>query len=427
MEWTKKSKRNAQRAAVSLVCSLAAFCYTVPAAHALTANWGQSDLDLWFYTNTDDPGQRFLVPTFANLYSVDPETQQFEPSTVSDTSRLGSALFAFNTSNNITPNLAAQRYQINSVTFTATMTYDGSPKRVQYDNQPISQSALLSQYLPGGSVTSQRPMELYGAGLRAGYTGYEFGSNVSGPPLVDEVTHPYPEPEFGYIAYPIVRNETAPGVFDNVDVMNSVTGGYSETAENNWTTPFTPDPWAIGTANVPVGEDIPSLTTFTFSLDLTKPGVRSYVQESLAAGGLGLFLSSLHSTGVMGTSGGGYPRWFTKEASPFVTPARLPQLAIDYQILPDGLPGDYNGNGVVDAADYVLWRKGGPLLNQVDDPDHVTVQDYVEWRVRFGNTAGSGSGSGLFDSNAVPEPIAILLVALAAPFFAQFRHGRKRR
>ena len=61
---------------------------------------------------------------------------------------------------------------------------------------------------------------------------------------------------------------------------------------------------------------------------------------------------------------------------------RLPaSVEIDYQILPDGVPGDYNGDGVVDAADYVLWRKGGPLQNQVDDPDHVNMQDYIEWRV----------------------------------------------
>ena len=32
-------------------------------------------------------------------------------------------------------------------------------------------------------------------------------------------------------------------------------------------------------------------------------------------------------------------------------------------VVPAGLPGDYNNNGGVDAADYVLWRNGGPLLN----------------------------------------------------------------
>lgn len=78
---------------------------------------------------------------------------------------------------------------------------------------------------------------------------------------------------------------------------------------------------------------------------------------------------------------------------------------------PAGVPGDYNNNGTVDAADYVLWRNGGPLQNQVDDPMVVNDQDYVEWRARFGNTA-PGSGS-LSDSGAVPEPTTALLAAFA--------------
>ena len=67
-----------------------------------------------------------------------------------------------------------------------------------------------------------------------------------------------------------------------------------------------------------------------------------------------------------------------------------------------GVQGDYNGNGVVDGADYVLWRNGGPLQNEVDTPGTVNAADYTAWRARFGNTSGSGSllGAGA----AVPEP-----------------------
>ena len=77
-----------------------------------------------------------------------------------------------------------------------------------------------------------------------------------------------------------------------------------------------------------------------------------------------------------------------------------------------GVPGDYNGNGVVDAADYVLWRSGGPLQNEVDTPNVVNQQDYVEWRARFGNTAGSGSAS-LAGTSAVPEPSTALFSVFA--------------
>ena len=88
-----------------------------------------------------------------------------------------------------------------------------------------------------------------------------------------------------------------------------------------------------------------------------------------------------------------------------------------------GVPGDYNGNGAVDAADYVLWRNGGPLQNEVDNAGVVDAQDYVEWKARFGNTSGSGSGS-LSTSSAVPEPTAFMLAFLAIGTLAAVRRNR---
>jgi hypothetical protein len=82
--------------------------------------------------------------------------------------------------------------------------------------------------------------------------------------------------------------------------------------------------------------------------------------------------------------------------------------------VPAGLPGDYNGNGKVDAADYVLWRNGGPLQNEVTTPGTVTAGDYTEWRARFGNMAGSGAGLG----GAVPEPGTIVLAMIVGVLFA---------
>ena len=78
--------------------------------------------------------------------------------------------------------------------------------------------------------------------------------------------------------------------------------------------------------------------------------------------------------------------------------------------VPPAVPGDYNGNGKVDGADYVLWRKGGPLANEVDNPGTVDAADYTEWRARYGNPPGAGSGLG---AGAVPEPTAALLALVA--------------
>lgn len=81
-----------------------------------------------------------------------------------------------------------------------------------------------------------------------------------------------------------------------------------------------------------------------------------------------------------------------------------------FQVIEVGSPapsGDYNNNGVVDAADYVLWRNGGPLQNEVDTPGTVDAADYTAWRARFGNTSGLG-----LDAAQVPEPTSggLLLV-----------------
>ena len=76
------------------------------------------------------------------------------------------------------------------------------------------------------------------------------------------------------------------------------------------------------------------------------------------------------------------------------------------------LAGDYNGNGTVDAADYVMWRKNlgsnTSLLN--DDTPGVSQDDYTRWRTHFGQT--SNGISSILES-AVPEPRSGLLLAIA--------------
>lgn len=87
-----------------------------------------------------------------------------------------------------------------------------------------------------------------------------------------------------------------------------------------------------------------------------------------------------------------------------------------------GLPGDYNQNGTVDAADYNLWRdrlgSGTSLPN--DDTAGVGPDDYTRWKNNFGNSAGSGSSArSSTEGNvaSVPEPSAhflLLILSLAA-------------
>ena len=83
-------------------------------------------------------------------------------------------------------------------------------------------------------------------------------------------------------------------------------------------------------------------------------------------------------------------------------------VGLSSEALP-GLPGDYNNNGTVDAADYVAWRNGGPLENEGVTPGVVDQEDYNFWRAQFGNSS-AGSGGGLA-AGAVPEPGTLWLAA----------------
>jgi hypothetical protein len=70
-----------------------------------------------------------------------------------------------------------------------------------------------------------------------------------------------------------------------------------------------------------------------------------------------------------------------------------------------GITGDFNNNGTVDAADYVLWRDGGTLQN--DPTPGVQSGDYDVWRANFGRT---GAGSAASISATVPEPCSVVLM-----------------
>lgn len=79
----------------------------------------------------------------------------------------------------------------------------------------------------------------------------------------------------------------------------------------------------------------------------------------------------------------------------------------------ESLPGDFNKDGNVDAADYTVWRN-----------ESLGPEKYLEWKSHFGQSAGNPGGAG--QSAAVPEPGASALMSICAAFWPICRQRIRR-
>jgi hypothetical protein len=115
--------------------------------------------------------------------------------------------------------------------------------------------------------------------------------------------------------------------------------------------------------------------------------------------------------------------------APFGTTARSANFAISYtttgaadpgrfvSLLPDVL-GDYNNDGVVDIADYTVWRDslGQTAAGLAADGNRAGVVDAADlaiWQTHFGQTGASDTR--LSSQSAVPEPATGLLLIFGIP------------
>jgi hypothetical protein len=164
------------------------------------------------------------------------------------------------------------------------------------------------------------------------------------------------------------------------------------------------------TSNGGIRIDVTMTSATTYSLAITR----------LANPGSPAFTSSGTFNNIL--DGGGNPRpvdWIqishvgnlSDTGSPPTTGTDLYIRSI--AITTPGTPGDNNGDGKVDAADYVLWRKNPSAFG--GDP-----AGYNTWRTNF----GIGTGSGLV-SGAVPEPgTFVYMVTMAAGAAGTIRRRR---
>ena len=137
-------------------------------------------------------------------------------------------------------------------------------------------------------------------------------------------------------------------------------------------------------------------------------------------------------------------------ATPFATEAAQDGLSMRFILavtIEDAI-GDYNSDGLVDAADYTVWRDnlGAAITLPNSDPNAATPnlvdeEDYTFWKANYGFVVGQAetefrNGSIFFDTSlpgggalggvaAVPEPSAalMLLVGVAGLLIGRRRSG----
>jgi hypothetical protein len=98
---------------------------------------------------------------------------------------------------------------------------------------------------------------------------------------------------------------------------------------------------------------------------------------------------------------------------------------VTYDISPVGIPpaGDYNNDGTVDAADYVIWKKvegtNTDLPNDGTLTGTVGADHYNLWRANFGQPSGSGAGG--VAKASVPEPTTVVMLLIGGVVVALSR------
>ncbi len=194
---------------------------------------------------------------------------------------------------------------------------------------------------------------------------------------------------------PVVVNQlggTLGTTFLSGDTVMNISGGDFSAQNNGF---HSPESWA------PEGSTV-DLYGLAFSQGLIDLTAELMLGESLTITDLGTELS-----GVLG-DGSNFR---------FLTSARGRVIANGEVTVTKLLQGDFNHDGIVDAADYTVWRDTlGQVVAMGTGADHdfdgvITDGDREVWAARFGTTVESLLAAGAL---SVPEPSALVLSLVLA-------------
>jgi hypothetical protein len=255
---------------------------------------------------------------------------------------------------------------------------------------------------PGGTVA-------HGSGLPVES---DVDNNLSGDPIVTAAYHsPDGKTPLALAALNLISPNLAPALTTTFSASASFSFDVSTLQSGNLLVGLL-DPISSG----------PGFTSLHFSIEREGAIVEDQTFATMAAATMyfddnPLDLSALKA-GVTGT----LDLEFSLEMTTFDNGTRygVNFLVADVGLVA-GLPGDYNGDNVVDEEDYTVWRDSLGSLTSLpnDDTAGVGPDDYDRWKAHFGETAGSGAGAtvdlpGGARTAAIPEPASVILLLVAA-------------
>jgi len=312
---------------------LAAFAVTVLAGNCVSQTIsGSIDrpiIDRWNYPFASQPGTEPTVPVFAALRQTGFDDRD--------------ALFllTFDSAGLVPPGLGAERYIVRGVTVTAWISAED---RFEYD--PTFDAVATSfdsadpDYRP--DADAGKPVELFGAAYRAGWTSLVYTESSPFSPFP-----PFP-PQEG------VRNVYA-AVFDEAGVPTDIGRQVRQK--------FEAMPMAIGVnSSLTPGQLVPAGTPLRFDVNLSDGATHAYWARAFNTGRLPFIITGLHP--ASGGPGGGtgeasYPAFFTKENVTAEFAGYIAGLAFDVVVYPGA---DFNMDGGVDGSDveafFRAWEAG---------------------------------------------------------------------
>lgn len=218
----------------------------------------------------------------------------------------------------------------------------------------------------------------------------------------------------------LIRNiTTEPITFDYYQIQSPddgalITADYDEMAGTGWNSLADQQRDSVGAG---IDENWAEVTFVNSANQLVE---QFLLGATTLAGGQEIYLGAPIDPNLLGDTGGNpLSLSFGGEAYPALA---LGSVIFENVEPPVGLGGDFNGDGIVNLADYTVWRNnlGAPesVLPEGSGNGSGTVDtgDYDLWKLNFGTSSGAAALSAV-NAASVPEPTTWILTGLGGLLF----------